>query len=98
MYGCECVFSIVWERSQRESTKLIVLHGRRHNEIYVLLVIGRQRLGPDHMGKFFGPGENGLWCKSKRYCYHISQPLVKTTLRILGQQIRPRKYEFLLCG
>lgn len=42
--------------------------------------------------------KNGLWCKSRVYCCHISHYLVKTTLRILGQQIRGKKYEFLLCG
>lgn len=32
--------------------------------------------------------KNGVWCKSRVYCCHISRYLVKTTLRILGQQIR----------
>lgn len=35
--------------------------------------------------------KNGVWCKSRVYCCHISQRLVKTTQRILGQQIREEK-------
>lgn len=35
--------------------------------------------------------KNGVWCKSRLYCCHISRYLVKTTLRILGQQIREEK-------
>lgn len=33
-------------------------------------------------------GQNAVWCKSRPYCSHISRKLVKTTVRILAQQIR----------
>lgn len=40
--------------------------------------------------------KNGVWCKSRVYCCHISHYLVKTTLRILGQQIRKKKIWVLI--
>lgn len=40
--------------------------------------------------------KNGVWCKSRVYCCHISLYLVKTTLRILGQQIREKKIWVLI--
>lgn len=40
--------------------------------------------------------KNGVWCKSRVYCCHLSHYLVKTTLRILGQQIREKKIWVLI--
>lgn len=59
-----------------------------HNEISDCLLIGRKCAGPSHVSAFFGFRVKWLWCKSRLYCGHISPHLVKTTLRILGQQIR----------
>lgn len=59
-------------------------------------LIGWEWTGRSHMGKFFGPEENGVWCKSRVYCCNISHYLVKTTLGILGQQIWEEKIWVLI--